>query len=96
MNSGVKQGSKYLFFHDGPGGTVVDFYTGTAFGAFFHVDNIGPLSLADIAGGTFEKAAAALDAICGDFIPQTRCLLIRTLYSSVLYNFSELKLQGLT
>ena len=55
---------------------MIDFYTGAAIGAFFRIDDVGLLSLADGTGRAFVKAAAALDAIFGNFIDQIRAPLI--------------------
>jgi hypothetical protein len=42
--------------------------TQPAVGALFGVNDIGFFTLADSAGGTFERAAAALDAVFQYFI----------------------------
>jgi hypothetical protein len=55
---------------------MIDFYTDTAIGAFFRIDDVGLLSLDNGSGRAFVKAAAALDAIFGNFIDQIRAPLI--------------------
>jgi hypothetical protein len=57
-----------LCFDDGPGGAVVIFDASTALGAFIGVNDILIFAFADSVHGAFVEAAAALDAVFGDFI----------------------------
>jgi hypothetical protein len=58
----------FLLLDDSPGGAMVICNTQPAADALFGVDDIGFFTLADSAGGTFERAAAALDAVFQYFI----------------------------
>jgi hypothetical protein len=57
-----------LCLDDGPGRAVVIFDAGTALGAFLRVDDIAVFTFGDSTHRTLKEAAAALDAVFGNFI----------------------------
>ena len=67
---------------------MIVFETRPAVSAFFGVDDIGFVALADSAGGAFERAAAALDAVFCYFVSHDLPLIL-FLYYTISGNILE-------